>query len=164
MCADHGYVLFHNPVITCSCKCIRLLTAVMQISNPLHPRNCCGRRDSREDRPDHLVGEGAPPQSSHHVHCIHTCKCIQLLTWCCLLLKKEKEAKRAWRPVAWVGEGVVEGLRRASGPFVRLMTAAKAAITFITQKTGSSTALSTPCALPMTLSKSSHLASEAYTY
>ena len=39
------------------------------------------------------------------------------------------------------------GLRRASGPFVRLMTAAKAAITFITQKTGSSTALSTPCAL-----------------
>ena len=35
MCADHGYVLFHNPVITCSCKCIRLLTAVMQISNPL---------------------------------------------------------------------------------------------------------------------------------
>ena len=56
------------------------------------------------------------------------------------------------------------GLRRASGPFVRLMTAAKAAITFITQKTGSSTALSTPCALPMTLSKSDHLASEAYTY
>ena len=61
------------------------------------------------------------------------------------------------------GKGA-RGLRRASGPFVRLMTAAKAAITFITQKTGSSTALSTPCALPMTLSKSGQLASEAFTY
>ena len=77
---------------------------------------------------------------------------------CCLLLKTEQEAKGALRPVAWVGEGVVKGLRRASAPFVRLMTAAKAAITFITQKTGSSTALSTPCALPMTLSKTGQLA------
>ena len=93
MCADHGYVLFHNPVITCSCKCIQLLTAVMQISNPLHPRNCCGRRDSREDRPDPLVGEGASQQSSHHVHCIHSCKCNQLLTCVLPLIKERKRGK-----------------------------------------------------------------------
>ena len=167
MCADHGYVLFHNPVITCSCKCIRLLTAVMQISNPLHPTNCCGRRDSREDRPDPLVGEGTLPKSSHHVHCIHTCKCNQLLTCVLPLIKDRKRGKKGIASSCMGGRRCgrgARGLRRASGPFVRLMTAAKAAITFITQKTGSSTALSTPCALPMTLSKSSQLASEAFTF
>ena len=112
------------------------------------------------------MGVGAPPQSSHHVH-PHTCKSNQLLT---CMLPPIKERKRGKTGIASscmggrrCGRGA-RGLRRASGPFVRLMTAAKAAITFITQKTGSSTALSTPCALPMTLSKSGQLASEAFTY
>ena len=152
MYADHGYRLFHNPVITCSCKCIRLLTVAMQISNPLHPRKCWRRR---EDRPDPLVGVRtsirAPPQSSHHVRQhLQLQPSYQPLTCMLPLIKERKRGKRGIASTCMGGRRCgrgARGLRRASGPFVRLMTAAKAAITFITQKTGSSTALSTPCAL-----------------
>ena len=60
-----------------------------------------------------------------------------------------------------MGEGVVKGLRRASGPFVRLMTAAKAAITFITVRRQGAAQLNPHPPLAMALSGCSLLSLQA---